>query len=223
MGLPHGVTLKLATSLDGRIATARGESRWITGEAARAAGHGLRAKSDAVLVGIETALADDPVLTVRDAELNGPPPARIVVDSRQRLPSAARLVETARQVPTLVVSATAPQSRLLGRGVTVIEAPGRDGRVDLRQALKVLAERGLLRILVEGGGQVAAALLRSGLVQRIEWFRAPIILGSEGRPAVGALSLDFLREAPTFCRERVVTVGQDLWESYAAVGFRTTS
>src|SRR3954453_10464598 len=104
-----GVTLKLATSLDGRIATAGGESRWITGEAAREQAHRLRAAHDAVLVGVETALADDPELTVRLAGYNGPQPARVVLDSRQRLRLESKLVATAREVPTYVVATTEPE------------------------------------------------------------------------------------------------------------------
>src|ERR1700694_5831030 len=106
------VTLELANSLGGRIATASGESRWITGEAARAAVHQLRADHDAVVVGVETALADDPELTVRLAGYDGPQPARVVLDSRQRLSPGCRLVATAREVATYVVATTAPDPAL---------------------------------------------------------------------------------------------------------------
>src|SRR4051812_49996437 len=106
------ITLKLATSLDGRIATAAGESRWITGEPAREAVHRLRADHDAVLVGVETALADDPELTVRVRGYNGPQPARVVLDSRQRLSPECKLVATAREIPTYVVATTEPDPAL---------------------------------------------------------------------------------------------------------------
>ena len=208
-------TLKLATSLDGRIATATGESRWITGAEARRAAHVLRAAHDAVLVGIETALADDPDLTVRLDGFKGRPPARVVLDSRQRLPVTAKLVQTARAIPTYVVTSTAPDPALVEAGVVVlqVEAVG-DGRPDLRATLHALTGCGLNRVMVEGGGQVAGAFLRCGLVERIEWFRAPTVLGGEGRPGVGALALSDLADAPRFRRVEVKTVGEDLWESY---------
>ena len=114
------VTLKLATSLDGRIATAAGESRWITGEPARRAVHQLRAEHDAVLVGIETALADDPELTVRLPGWNGRQPARVVLDSRQRLTPACKLVKTARDIPTYVVATGDPDPALVAAGVRVL-------------------------------------------------------------------------------------------------------
>lgn len=209
------VTLKLATSLDGRIATASGESRWITGADARAAAHGLRAEHDAVLVGVETALVDDPELTVRIPGYDGPQPARVVLDSRQRLPMAAKLVQSARIVPTYLITTTLPDPGLISAGVIVlqVEAVG-DGRPDLEATLGALAEHGLNDILVEGGGQVAGSFLRCGLVQKLEWFRAPIILGAEGRPGVGALALGALTGAPRFRRKEVRTVGDDLWERY---------
>ena len=210
-----GVTLKLATSLDGRIATATGESRWITGPEARTEVHRLRAAHDAVLVGIETALADDPELTVRLDGYERPQPARIVLDSRQRLPCTAKLVQTARTIPTYVVTATSPSPDLLACGVRVltVKAVG-DGRPELDAALAALKDEGLERVMVEGGGQVAAAFLRCGLVERIEWFRAPVVLGAEGRPGIGALAVSELAEAPRFRRTEVRSVGIDLWETY---------
>ena len=210
-----GVTLKLATSLDGRIATATGESRWITGPEARAEAHRLRAAHDAVLVGIETALADDPELTVRLEGYQGAQPARVVLDSRQRLHCTAKLVQTARAVPTYVVTTTPPSPALLACGVKVltVKAVG-DGRPELEAALGALKGEGLQRVLVEGGGQVAGAFLRCGLVERIEWFRAPLVLGAEGRPGIGALALSGLAAAPRFRRTEARPVGSDLWERY---------
>ncbi|HZZ31247.1 MAG TPA: RibD family protein [Phenylobacterium sp.] len=212
------ITLKLATSLDGRIATAGGESRWITGEAAREAVHGLRAEHDAVLVGIETALADDPELTVRLSGYSGRQPARVVLDSRQRLTADCRLVTTARDIPTYVVATTAPDPALVEAGVRVLTVPavGED-RPELKAVVEALAGEGLGRIFVEGGGLVAASFVRCGLVDALEWFRAPLLIGGEGRPGIGALAVAALAEAPHFRRIDVREVGDDLWERYARV------
>jgi diaminohydroxyphosphoribosylaminopyrimidine deaminase/5-amino-6-(5-phosphoribosylamino)uracil reductase len=209
------VTLKLATSLDGRIATGAGESRWITGEAAREAVHRLRAQHDAVLVGVETALADDPELTVRLPGFNGPRPARVVLDSRQRLSRTCKLVATAREVPTYVVATTEPEAELVQAGVRVlrVRAVGED-RPELKTVVQALAGEGLSRLLVEGGGLVAASFVRCGLVDAIEWFRAPVLIGGEGRPGIGALAVAGLAEAPRFRRVEVREVGADLWERY---------
>lgn len=136
------VTLKLATSLDGRIATATGESRWITGPEAREVVHRLRSEHDAVLVGVETALTDDPELTVRLPGYVGPQPARVVLDSRQRLTEGGKLVATARDIPTYVASTTPPEPRLLNAGVRVLQvhAVG-DERPDLADVLAALPLR----------------------------------------------------------------------------------
>ncbi len=212
------VTLKLATSLDGRIATAAGESRWITGEAARAAVHRLRSEHEAVLVGVETALADDPELTVRLPGYNGRQPARVVLDSRQRLSPDCKLVKTARETPTYLVSTTEPDVAMVAAGVRVlrVRAVGED-RPELKTVLESLEDEGLSRIFVEGGGQVAASFLRCGLVDAIEWFRAPILIGGEGRPGVGALAVAALGDAPHFRRTEVREVGADLWERYTRI------
>jgi diaminohydroxyphosphoribosylaminopyrimidine deaminase/5-amino-6-(5-phosphoribosylamino)uracil reductase len=212
------VTLKLATSLDGRIATAGGQSRWITGEAAREAVHRLRAEHDAVVVGVETALADDPELTVRLPGYDGRQPARVVLDSRQRLAPDCRLVKTAREIPTYVVAATEPNPALIAAGVRVlrVRAVGED-RPELRTVVEALAGEGLHRLFVEGGGQVAASFVRCGLVDALEWFRAPMLIGGEGRPGIGALAVATLAEAPHFRRIEVREVGDDLWERYARI------
>jgi diaminohydroxyphosphoribosylaminopyrimidine deaminase/5-amino-6-(5-phosphoribosylamino)uracil reductase len=209
------VTLKLATSLDGRIATAAGESRWITGEAAREQAHRLRAEHDAVLVGVETALADDPELTVRLPGYNGRQPARVVLDSRQRLSPDCRLVATAREIPTYVVATTPPEPSLIEAGVRVltVRAVGED-RPELKTVVQALEAEGFSRIFVEGGGQVAGSFLRCGLVDALEWFRAPILIGGEGRPGVGALAIAALADAPHFRRVEVRELGPDLWERY---------
>jgi diaminohydroxyphosphoribosylaminopyrimidine deaminase / 5-amino-6-(5-phosphoribosylamino)uracil reductase len=210
------VTLKLATSLDGRIATASGESRWITGEKAREQVHRLRAAHDAVVVGVETALADDPELTVRLPGYNGRQPARVVLDSRQRLTPECKLVRTARDVPTYVIATGAPDPALTDAGVRVltVAAVGED-RPDLKNVAQALAGEGLSDLFIEGGGQVAGSFLRCRLVDAIEWFRAPILLGGEGRPGVGALAVAALVEAPHFRRVEVTQLGDDLWERYA--------
>lgn len=212
------ITLKLATSLDGRIATATGESRWITGPAARQATHHLRAEHDAVLVGVETALADDPELTVRLDGWNGRQPARVVLDSRQRLADDCKLVATAREIPTYVISTQPPEARLIERGVRVLQVHAiGDERPELRDVVRALASEGLARLFIEGGGQVAGSFLRCDLVDRVEWFRAPIVIGGEGRPGIGALALSALADAPRLRRIEIREVGDDLWERYERI------
>ncbi|MEO7026103.1 MAG: RibD family protein, partial [Caulobacteraceae bacterium] len=191
------VTLKLATSLDGRIATAARESRWITGEAAREEGHRLRAMHAAILVGVETVIADDPELTVRLPGFVGFQPARVVLDSRQRTPSQSGLVRSAKRLRTLVLATGEAKRRLTDAGVEVVTVPALDGRVDPAAALTALETKlSFPALMIEGGGQVAASFLSLGLIDAIEWFRAPIILGDEGVAAVAAFPLESLDEAP---------------------------
>jgi diaminohydroxyphosphoribosylaminopyrimidine deaminase/5-amino-6-(5-phosphoribosylamino)uracil reductase len=212
------VTLKLATSLDGKIATASGESRWITGLAAREAVHRLRLTHMAVMIGVETAIADDPELTVR---LPGEPtptqPTRIVLDSRQRLPLSSKLVREARRISTIVLTIQPSNKRLTDAGVRVIAVAAREGRVDPGAALQALEQLNLPAVMIEGGGRVAASFLSAGLVDAVEWFRAPIVIGAEGRPAVAAFALNDLASAPRFRRTSAQAVGEDLWERYERV------
>ena len=208
------VTLKLATSLDGRIATAAGESRWITGPPARERAHLLRATHDAILVGTDTVLADDPELTCRLPGLADRSPVRIVLDRQLRIPPNARIFVEARQVPTWLVtlrSADPARLKLLrDAGVEVIAAePHATGTIDLAAALGLLGTRGLTRLLVEGGGRLAAALLRAQLVDRLVWFHAPMLLGREGIPAVAALDIGALADMPRFERVSSEIVGED--------------
>lgn len=212
--------LKLASSLDGRIATASGESRWITGGAARADSQRLRATHDAILVGIGTAAADDPELTCRLSGLAARSPVRIVLDSRARLASASKLASTARQVPVwLVCTSAAPAANreALGKaGVEIVEvAAGGDGRVDVAAAARTLGERGLTRVLVEGGGQVASAFLKASLVDRISSYRAGLVLGGDGRSAVGELGFNRLDFAPRFRLVSARPLQGDTVESWA--------
>ena len=201
------VTLKLATSLDGRIATASGESKWITGEAARLEGHRLRAAHDAILVGVETVLADDPELTARLPGRAVDQPLRVVLDSRLRTPSTAKVASG----DSLILTAAEPSP--VG-AATVERVEAEDGRPSVAASLAALKRRGVASVLIEGGGQVAASFLRAGVVDRIEWFRAPILLGGEGRSCVAALALARLSDAPRFRRLAVEPCGDDLWERY---------
>ena len=208
------VSLKLATTLDGRIATAGGESRWITGPQARARTHLLRAEHDAVMVGSETALLDDPELTVRLPGLEGRKPLRVVLDRRLRLPEVHRLVQGAKHHPTMVMtldSQVASGAALAEAGVELVGLPG-DGRVE--DALTALAARGVTRLLVEGGAALAAALLKAERVDRLYWFRAPSVLGGEARPGISELGIDRLAEIERFRRLGVETLGSDLLERY---------
>ena len=214
------VTLKCATTLDGRIATRDGASRWITGEPARARAHGLRARHDAVMIGVGTALADDPELTCRLPGLEHRSPVRIVVDSRLRLALTSKLVQSADEVPVWVITLSGSDRErrrtYLDCGLEVIEVVADDdGNLDLSAALQVLGGRGLTRVLVEGGGRLAAALLRAGLVDRLAWFRAPAVIGGDGVPVAAAFGVDELGRAPAFRRLSVAAVGDDLLETYA--------
>jgi len=217
LGRP-AVTLKLATTMDGRIAAHTGRSRWITGPAARAAVHLLRARHDAIMVGSGTAIADDPELTCRLPGLADRTPVRIVVDRRLRLPLTAKLVATAAQVPTwLITLAGGDRERmdaLRDCGVEVIPV-GRSsgGMPDLDVALAELGTRGLNSVFVEGGAHLAAALLRGGLVDRLEWMSAPAVLGGDGIAAVAPFGVDAPDMMPRFAPVAARPLGADLWQS----------
>ena len=215
------VTLKVAASLDGRIATASGESRWITGPAARARAHRLRASHDAILVGSGTVLADDPELTCRLPGLAGRSPVRVVLDGRLRLPPEGRLARTARQVPVWCFTVPGRDgSALRAAGVEVVEvaAGPDDGHPDVGAVLRALAERGITRVLAEGGAAVAAGLLRAGVVDRVAWFRAPLLVGGDGRAAIDALGLARLADAPAYETVAQLSCPPDLLETFAPHG-----
>ena len=213
----HGrplVTLKLATTLDGRIATRSGESQWITGPAAREAAHALRGQHDAVLAGVGTVAADDPLLTCRIPGYRSRPVVRVVVDSHLRTRLTARLVATATMDPTWILHRDGTAAERLDAfahaGVRLFSVPGGERGVDLAQGLAALGQAGLTRVLVEGGAQVAAGLLRDGLVDRIAWFHAPCIVGGDGWPAAQAFGVTDLAGMPRFERTGSRAVGDDM-------------
>ena len=212
------VTLKLASTLDGRIATAQGESRWITGEPARARAHLLRARHDAVMVGSNTVIADDPELTCRLPGLADRSPVRIVVDGRLRVPLTSRVVADAARVPTwfITLRGDAPERHEAFRdcGVELIEVDADGETVDLEEALQQLGRRGLTRVLVEGGAALAAAMIRADLVDHVAWFRAPRLIGGDGIAAVTAFGVSELAATPRFQRLGVEPVGEDLLETF---------
>lgn len=217
-GLPH-VSLKLALSLDGRIATRSGASKWVTGPEARAKVQELRAMHDAVAVGIGTAMADDPRLTVRDEALTvyGRTPSRVVFDTHLRLPLHSRLVETAREHPTWVLcaseAASGPEQALIDAGCVVIRVPSSaEGRVDMTAALRLLAAQGIVSLLVEGGAELAGSLLASRNADELHAFVAPILLGPRGRPgAVDWAGPDTPTEAPRIVEPRWELCGRDAY------------
>lgn len=208
------VTLKLAASLDGRIATATGESRWITGPPARRLVHGMRAHHDAVLVGSGTARADDPSLTVRDLGVTQQP-VRLVWSRRLDLPLNSQLAQTAQETPVWICHGGDAEPGLVDAWTTfgarlLVCDIGPDRQIDPAAALRVLADQGLTRIFCEGGGALAASLLTAGLVDELISFTAGIGLGAEGQPMLGAMGLDRLASAPRFELVEVRPVGGDV-------------
>ncbi len=216
------LTLKLALTLDGRIATASGESRWITGPEARRRVHAMRMRQDAVLVGGGTARADDPALTVRD--LGAPrQPVRVVASRRLDLPAGGSLAAAVPEAPLWLLhdpAATNPAARdaWTRRGARLLPcAAGADGRLAPGDLLAALAAEGLTRVLCEGGGALAASLLAAGLVDDLAVFTAGLALGADGRPGLGPLGLDRLSDARRFRLAAVERVGEDilhLWRAH---------
>lgn len=208
------LTLKIATSIDGRIATASGESKWITGPWARAEVHLMRARADAVLVGAATARDDDPKLNVRGLGIGDANPARVVVTGSLALPRSSYIGQTAREVPLwLCHHAEAEEARRAAwteMGADLIEVPfQQDGQMDLAAMMRLLGERGLTRVLCEGGGRLAGALIESGLVDEVICYTAGIVIGAEGLPGVGGIGLESLALAPRYAIADITRVGPD--------------
>lgn len=207
--------LKLAVSLDGRIATRTGVSRWITGPDARLKVQNLRATHDAVMVGINTVVADDPMLTVRDVP--GRSPARVIIDSKLRLSRGSRLVVSAAETPTCVITtleASKPLAEALeDSGVAVVRVPATaEGRCDMGSALRELAAREAVSVMCEGGSELAGSLLAAGLVDELHVFVAPLLLGPRGRPgAIDWAGPESPSEAPRIGEPRWELCGDDAY------------
>lgn len=201
-GLPF-VTLKLAASLDGKVAAADGTSRWITGEESRAEVHDLRRRVDAVIVGSGTVVADDPALTFRTPGLQGDQPLRVVFDSSGRAPAAAQIFDGS--VPAVVVTVDGTAVA----GTDVIRVPRSEGGVDVVEALRALGGRGLCHVLVEAGPTLSASLVEAGAVDRVILYLAPKIIGGDA-PGLFATGAKTLAEAWGLRIESVSRVGEDL-------------
>ncbi|NNF92485.1 MAG: bifunctional diaminohydroxyphosphoribosylaminopyrimidine deaminase/5-amino-6-(5-phosphoribosylamino)uracil reductase RibD [Boseongicola sp.] len=212
-GRPH-LTLKLALSLDGRIATASGESRWITGPDARRHVHALRARHDAVLVGGGTARADDPTLTIRDLGADQQP-VRIVASRALNLPWPNRLAETIDDAPVWIAHGdtqgdTDEALRWQGAGAKLIPVAVHGGQLDPHKLLQSLGDHGLTRVFCEGGGTLAASFLAAGLVDELIIFSAGLAIGAEGQPGVGAMGLSALADAERFTLAETLRIGPDV-------------
>ena len=210
------VTLKLAASLDGKIATRTGESQWITGEAARRDVHRLRATQDAILTTARTVLADDPALTARIPR--GHDPRRVVVDARACTPPDARVYAPAERPPLLATTVSDPAqlAPFRERGVEVLTLPAEDGHVDLACLMAALGEREILSLMVEAGGAFAAALLTADLVHKVRWYLAPILIGGQqATPVLGGTGVAHLAEAPRLQNLTCTRIGEDFrFEGY---------
>lgn len=213
------VSLKIATSLDGKVATANGDSQWITGAAARRYGHKLRAEHDAILTGIGTVLADDPALTCRIDGLETYSPTRIVIDAKLQIPMDSQLVQTASQVPLWVITSDDAvtghhAAELSALGATIIPCASNGDRINLNQAIATIAEHDVTRLLVEAGSSLTSAMLRDTLVDQLYWFRAPFALGNDGLAAIDQLPEQALSQIQRNPREYAISLGDDLCEVY---------
>ena len=207
------VTLKLANSFDGRIATATGESQWITGPEARRYVHALRACHDAVMVGGGTARDDDPSLTVRGLGVTRQP-VRVVLSRHLDLPLDSQLARTAKEVPVWLCHSGRADPGLVsawqGMGAETLEVGVAQGQLDPVSVLQALGAKGLTRVFCEGGGGLAASLLNAGLVDELIGFTAGVALGAEGRPSLAAMGVDRLAEASRFALVEARDLGGDV-------------
>jgi diaminohydroxyphosphoribosylaminopyrimidine deaminase/5-amino-6-(5-phosphoribosylamino)uracil reductase len=220
-GRPH-VILKLAVSADGKVGLVGRRPAAITGERARARVHLMRAMNDAILIGIGTALADDPQLTSRLPGAETRSPVRIVLDTALRLPESSVLVQTAAHTPVWVFAGTGAdaqaEQRLTHHGVEVLRVPATAGRIDLSTVLRVLGSRAITRLMVEGGPILAAALLAADLVDEAAIFRSDVTIGSNGLDALEGLPLSAVTASPRFVPRGVEAVGEDRLEMFERAG-----
>ena len=213
------ITLKTATTLDGKIATHIGHSKWITGPEARALGHMFRARNDAIIIGIGTALADKPELTCRIKGMESYSPCRIIIDSTLKLPFSNPLVKTANKVPTIVLTTNKVNKEKVStfrkRGVKVIElAPSYSEHIAPELIAKTLGTEGFNNVLIEGGSKLAGSFIAAGLVDRLAWFHAPKIIGGDGINSIAEFGVEDLLEAQSFKRITHKECGKDIYEVY---------
>jgi diaminohydroxyphosphoribosylaminopyrimidine deaminase/5-amino-6-(5-phosphoribosylamino)uracil reductase len=209
------VVLKMAATLDGRIATRTGDARWVTGPEARARVHALRHAMDAIMVGVGTVKVDDPELTTRLEAGRGVDATRIILDTHLRMPDTARMLQQASVAETWVVCgpAAAPDNRkrLADQGAVIVEAGLADGRIDLAALMRILGARGITSLLIEGGAQVASAALNAGILDKVFFFYAPKILGGDdGIPMCSGPGPEKMRESLPLHRVEVERVGADV-------------
>ncbi|MEO1476602.1 MAG: RibD family protein [Pseudomonadota bacterium] len=209
------VTWKVATSLDGRIALADGTSQWITGPDARARGHQMRARHDAIMVGVGTVLADDPLLTARTVPLPETQPVRIIADSRARTPVRSRLITSASLGRIIIATEDVETGPLADAGAELWPCKRAEtGGIDLEYFLRRCLIEGINSLFVEGGGHLAASFVRSGLVDEICWFRAPKLIGGDGLPALASIGLTEMPNAPNWSITATERIGDDVLETY---------
>ena len=209
------VIMKAAMTLDGKIATANGQSKWISGEEARRQVHRLRSQVDAVMVGIGTVLQDDPQLTARLVDRHARQPLRVILDSRLRIPLRARVLSQARQAGVLIATTRhAPPSRIAAlkqRGAEVLILPAEHGNVSLKACLTTLGRQGITSLLLEGGSEVNASALRSGLLDRLQLYVAPALLGGQdAKGLIGGASPASISASWPLNDLQVQQVGKDL-------------
>ena len=217
-GIPM-MTIKLASSLDGCIATRSGDSKWITGAVARARGHLMRAEHDGVLIGAGTAIQDNPRLTCRLPGMLDRSPVRIILDTHLSLPLSSHLVSSAAEWPTWVIAGAefdrGRASELESSGVTILRVGvDKDEKLLVNEVMSTLAGKGITRLLVEGGREVITSLLNADYVDRINWFRAPLLIGGDGVGVVGAIGADELKMAQRLRRVSVEQLGEDTLECF---------
>jgi diaminohydroxyphosphoribosylaminopyrimidine deaminase/5-amino-6-(5-phosphoribosylamino)uracil reductase len=209
------VTLKTATSLDGKIATSRGESRWITGEESRQMVHALRASHDALLTGIGTVLADDPEFTCRLPGRKADSPQRVVLDSGLLIPPEAKLLPCWIFTSEKTLASGHPKiATLKAKGASLFAVPLSGTHLSLPAVLAALAQQGVTRLMVETGGTLAGEMVRQNLVDRLYWFRAPLIIGENGMPALRGQDSQPLAALPRFTLRETARLGDDVLEIY---------
>lgn len=209
------VIMKIAVSADGKIATVSGHSKWITSEQSRAHSHEIRKRVAAILVGSNTVKADNPSLTCRTE--NPSNPIRVICDSSLTIPLTSNVVQTANEVPTYIAYVSADEERkkeFEKYGVELIETPSSGGHVDLKHLMQQLGNMGIDSVLIEGGGEIHASALKSGIVQRLMIYTAPKLIGGDGKNAVGAIGVSVMDEAVMLKNTKITRLGDDILTEY---------